>query len=106
MANSNNIWQQFLQQIPAPMRNKYYIILVLFFGWMIFFDRHDLLTQFRLQKAVNKMQEDKAMYLEEIEQAKQDRLDLEVNKEKFAREQYFMKKRNEDVFIIEDEDEE
>jgi len=27
---------------------------------------------------------------------------LEVNKEKFAREQYYMKKRDEDVFIIEE----
>ncbi len=104
MANSNNFFQQLLEQIPAPLRNKYYLILVLFFGWMIFFDRHDLLTQFRLQKAVNKMEQDKELYLERIEKAKQERLDLEANKEKFAREQYHMKKAGEEVFIIVEEE--
>ncbi|MCA9132400.1 MAG: septum formation initiator family protein [Planctomycetales bacterium] len=106
MANSNSLWQQILQQIPAPLRNKYYLILVLFFGWMIFFDKHDLLTQFRLQKAVNKMEQDKEEYLDKIEQAKQDRLDLEVNKEKFAREQYYMHKSGEEVYIMVEEDKE
>ena len=104
MANSNNFFQQLLGQIPAPLRNKYYLILVLFFGWMIFFDRHDLLTQFRLQKAVNKMEQDKELYIERIENAKQERLDLEANKEKFAREQYHMKKAGEEVFIIVEEE--
>jgi cell division protein DivIC len=104
MANSNNFFQQLLEQIPAPLRNKYYLILVLFFGWMIFFDRHDLLTQFRLQKAVNKMEQDKELYIERIENAKKDRLDLEANKEKFAREQYHMKKAGEEVFIIVEEE--
>lgn len=104
MTDSSNIWQQFLQQIPAPLRNKYYLILVLFFGWMVFFDKHDLLTQFRLQKAVNKMENEKELYMQQIEQAKKDRLDLEVNKEKFAREQYYMHKSGEEVFIMVDEE--
>ena len=105
MATRNPL-QPLLDQIPKPLRNKYFLVLAVFFFWMIFVDRHDFLTQWRLQGAVDQMQEEKELYIEKIEQAKQDRLDLEVNKEKFAREQYFMKKRNEDVFIIEDEDEE
>jgi cell division protein FtsB len=100
MANANNFFQQLREQIPAPLRNKYYLILVLFFGWMVFFDRHDLITQFRLQRAVNKMKQDKELYLERIEKAKQDRLDMEIHKEKFAREQYYLQKPGEEVFII------
>ena len=105
MATRNPL-QPLLDQIPKPLRNKYLLVLAVFFFWMIFIDRHDFITQWRLQRAVDQMQEEKELYIEKIEQAKQDRLDLEVNKEKFAREQYYMKKRNEDVFIIEDEDEE
>ncbi|MCB0548333.1 MAG: hypothetical protein KDD19_12190 [Phaeodactylibacter sp.] len=104
MATRNPL-QPLLDQIPKPLRNKYFLVLAAFFFWMIFFDRHDFLTQWRLQSAVDQMQNEKELYIEKIEQAKQDRLDLEVNKEKFAREQYFMKKSNEDVFIIEDEGE-
>jgi cell division protein FtsB len=97
---ANNSFQAIKEQIPAPLRNKYFLVLVLFFAWMIFLDRHDLVTQWRLQKTVDKLEEDKAFYSEKIEEAEQERLDLDINDEKFAREQYYMKKSDEDVFII------
>lgn len=105
MAKRSNPLQPLLEQLPRPLRNKYFITLALFLGWMVFFDNHGILTQIKLQQTVNKMHRDKEMYEQKIEEAKQERLDLEVNKEKFAREQYFMKKRNEDVFIIEETEE-
>lgn len=100
---SNNLFQPLLDRIPAPMRNRYFLALVIFVGWLIFFDKHDVLTQWKLQRTVNKLEEDKAYYAKEINKAEQKRLDLEVNKEKYAREQYYMKKNNEEVFIIEKE---
>ncbi|GJM34304.1 MAG: hypothetical protein DHS20C18_33050 [Saprospiraceae bacterium] len=105
MAANNNPLQSLLEQIPPPLRNRYFLVLAVFFAWMIFMDRHDFLTQWKLQKMVNKLEQDKAYYSKEIEAARQERLDLEVNKEKFAREQYYMKKPGEDVFIIVKEDE-
>jgi len=101
MAKKKTPLQLLLDQVPAPLRNKYFLVLALFFAWMIFFDRHDFITQWQLQRSVNKLEQEKEDYTEKIEQAKKDRLDLEVNKEKFAREKYYMKKRNEDVFIME-----
>jgi cell division protein DivIC len=103
MAGKNTPWRLLLEQIPTPLRNKYFVVLALFFAWMIFFDRHDFITQWRLQNSVNQMEEKKETYTEQIKEAKKERLDLEVNKEKFAREKYYMKKSNEDVFIIEEE---
>lgn len=103
MAGSNNPLSAILEQLPAPFRNKYFVVLFFFFGWMIFFDRHDLLTQWRLQRSVDKLQEDIDYYNIKIEEAQQERYDLDINKEKFARERYYMKKRNEDVFIIVEE---
>jgi cell division protein FtsB len=97
---ANNSFQAIKEQIPAPLRNKYFLVLTLFFAWMIFLDRHDLVTQWRLQKTVDKLEADKAFYSEKIEEAEQERLDLDINDEKFAREQYYMKKSDEDVFII------
>ena len=67
---------------------------------MVFFDRSDILTQWRLQNSVEKLEEDKVYYSKKIKEAQQERLDLEVNKEKFAREKYYLQKQNEDVFII------
>jgi len=104
MAASNNPFQPILDRIPTPMRNRYFLTLVIFFGWLIFFDKHDVLTQYKLQRTVNTLEQDKTYYSEEIKKAEQKRLDLELNKEKYAREQYYMKKKNEEVFIIEKEE--
>lgn len=101
----NNPLQPLLNSLPAPFRNRYFLALIIFFGLMIFVDKHDILTQWRLQKMVNKMKEDKEYYNKKIEEAEQDRLDMEVNKERMARERYYMKKNNEDVYIITEEKE-
>lgn len=99
---ANNTFQAIRDQVPAPLRNKYFLVLTLFFAWMVFLDRHDIITQWRLQQTVNKLQADKAFYSEKIEEAEQERLELDINDEKFARERYYMKKADEDVFIIEE----
>ncbi|MCB0628236.1 MAG: hypothetical protein R2824_30470 [Saprospiraceae bacterium] len=98
---ANNSFQALKDLIPAPLRNRYFIAIAVFLAWMIFLDKHDILTQWRLQQTVNKLQEDKSFYSEKIEEAEQERLELDINDEKFARERYYMKKSDEDVFIIE-----
>lgn len=90
-----------LQKTLKPFKNKFFLILVIFFAWLVFFDKHDILTQIKLQRTVNQLESDKVEYREKIKQAQQERQDLEQNKEKFAREQYYMKKSDEDVFVIE-----
>lgn len=102
MANGKFLSPSTMQSLK-PFGNKFFLVLVLFFGWLIFFDKHDMLTQFRLQRSVNQLEADKEFYQEKIQEAYQEKQDLEANKEKFAREKYYMKKSNEDVFIIEKE---
>jgi len=63
-------------------------------------------TQYQLQQSLNKLKSDKTFYEEKIKEVRQEALDIEQNKEKFAREKYFMKKKNEDVFVIVREEEE
>lgn len=100
-----NPFQVFMKQLPAPFQNRYFVILVLFFAWMVFFDKHDMLTQWQLSNSVERLEFDKTFYKGEIEEVRKDLLNLELNKEKFAREKYFMQKSNEDVFIIVKKDE-
>ena len=92
-----------LDQIPAPARNRYFMVSILFVAWMVFFDKHDVLTQFRLQSSQERLKEDKAYYQEMIEEAKADKIDIERDKEKFAREHYYMHKVDEDIFIFVEE---
>jgi cell division protein DivIC len=45
---------------------------------------------------------EKQIYIQKIKDVKDEVEDFEATKEKFAREHYFMKKKGEDVFIIND----
>jgi hypothetical protein len=96
-----NLWNK----LPPPLRNRYFLTAVAFVAFMVFFDRHDLLTQVRLQSTVNKLEDDRVFYEEKIQEAEFERLDMDVNKERFARERYFMQKNDEEVFIIVDDNE-
>lgn len=100
MAIRKNPLQPLLDQIPAPVRNRYFLVLVFFFAWMIFVDKHDVWTQWKLARTLQHLKGDKKYYENKIIEVKQDKLDIERNKEKFAREKYFMKKDDEEVFII------
>ncbi len=103
MALRNNPFKPILKKIPAPLQNKYFLVLLFFCAWLIFFDRHDVLTQFKLQQTLNRLEMDKIYYESKIEDAKVDQKDINLNKEKFAREHYFMQKDDEDVFIFVEE---
>ena len=62
-----------------------------------------MVSQYEYRSEVNKLQEEKDFYVKEISQVKNDLNELNTNlntAEKFAREKYFMKKDNEDVFVI------
>jgi cell division protein FtsB len=102
MALSSNPWQFIWTRLPKPLQNRYNLTLFVFFFILIFLDRHSLWTQYRLHRAQQRLQEDCQFYEEKIKEAKEEAEDFESTKEKFAREHYFMKRPNEDVFIIKD----
>jgi cell division protein FtsB len=92
-----------MKRLLALLRNKYFLAIVAFATWMLFFDRNDMLAQYGYKTEVNKLQQEKDFYVKEIAMVKKDLTELDSNlttAEKFAREKYFMKKDNEDVFVI------
>lgn len=92
-----------MNRILELVRNKYFLSVAAFVVWMLFFDRNDMISQYEFKSEVNKLQEEKDFYVKEISQVKKDLNELNTNlntAEKFAREKYFMKKDNEDVFVI------
>lgn len=95
--------QQLTNRLPAPFRNRYVLVLLAFVAYMVFFDRHDPLTQFQLQRMVKQLEADRVYYLEKIAEEEREMADMQANQERFARERYFMQRANEDVFIIVDE---
>ena len=88
------------------MTNMYVLVLTLFVIWMAFFDTNSLLIHLELKKEINKLEQQKTFLETEIEKDKKvlKKLSNEEELEKFAREQYYMKKDNEEIFLIEHAD--
>jgi cell division protein FtsB len=92
-----------MERLLELIRNKYFLSVAAFIVWMLFFDKNDMLSQYEFRAEVNKLQEEKDFYERETATVKKDLNELNTNlntAEKFAREKYFMKRDNEDVFVI------
>lgn len=83
--------------------NKYTVTFAVFFVWMLFFDKHNLIVQFRLAHTLNKLERQIENDQKLLDEALQEKYILETYAEKYAREKYFMHRADEDVFIIESE---
>ncbi|MFC7358269.1 septum formation initiator family protein [Jejudonia soesokkakensis] len=86
--------------------NTYVIILICFLVWMLFFDTNSFLIHKELNEDINALEQNKEFYKGEIEKDKKflEKMKDSTEMEKFAREKYFLKKENEDIYIIENED--
>lgn len=95
-----------LKKIPNWLKNKYSITVLVFIVWVGFFDQNNFFTQYDFIQELNSLEKDKTYFIEELKQTKQELNDLTTNPvtlEKFAREKYFMKKDNEEIFVFEQE---
>ncbi len=88
--------------LPDNMVNKFVITGLIFFVWMIFFDKNKWINQWQLSQSIYRLEKEKKNLAGLIIEAKKDKLDLDLNKEKYAREKYYMHKENEDIFIFEE----
>lgn len=93
-----------LSHIPAFLKNKYFLSITGLLVWMFFFDRNDFSAQLDRHSKLKELKTNTAYYENKIEAA---RAELEKRKtdptayERIAREKYYMKKDNEDLFLFE-----
>ena len=83
--------------------NKYVIILLFFITWMLFFDENSYINHRELNNEIDKLENANEYYNAEIEDDSKIIKNLKDpdSLEKYAREEYKMKKENEEIFIIE-----
>jgi len=86
--------------------NMYVLVLTVFVIWMIFFDTNSLLIHLELRKEIKKLEKQQEFLKTEIAEDKKvlKKLSDPEELEKFAREQYYLKKKNEEIYLIEYED--
>ena len=84
------------------VRNKYFFTFLLFIIWIAIFDKNSFLEQHKYKKRIHELERQKTYYISKF---KEDSVKLEEFKspeklEKFARENFYMKKDDEDLFVI------
>jgi cell division protein DivIC len=92
-----------LEKIPPIFRNKYILVLIAAGVWFLFFDKNSLVEHYRISKQIRQLKQERDYYREEI---RSDSLEIDrlrnnpAELERYARERYLMKKKDEDIFIV------
>ena len=82
--------------------NKYTLTLSFFLVFITFFDsKYSLLKQHKLSNQIEELEVKRVEYEALLAEAQKEYEELINNKEKYARERYFISKEGEEVFIIE-----
>ena len=90
-------------KIFIRLNNKYFYTALGFFIWIFLFDNNNLISRYKTRRALNHARDQKEFYnneitkdLKTIDELMNDSAALE----RFGREQYLMKKDNEDIFLV------
>lgn len=94
-----NIWFK-------TLTNRYVLVLLIFCSWMLFFDANSWLNHRKLDQELSEVESNIDYYKSEITKDSMiiNTLKDSTEIETFARENYYMKHENEDVYIIKHED--
>ena len=79
------------------------MLILIFGGWMFFLDSNSWLIHNELNQEIDELEENRQYYKNEISKDKAtiQQLQDSVEIEKFARQQFYMKRPDEEIFIIE-----
>jgi len=97
------MFKKLLDKIPPFLKNKYLLTGVVFLVLVLFLDRNNLVSQYKMRKELNGLKKELQFYRDE---AKKDSIELNrlmgdsLELEKLGREKYMMKRDSEDIYII------
>jgi len=95
--------KKLLDKIPPILKNKYLLTSVVFLILMLFLDRNNLISQYKMKQELNGLKKELQFYRD---QAAKDSIELSrllgdsLELEKLGREKYLMKRDSEDIYII------
>ena len=92
-----------LEVVKPLFQNRITFGVIIFVIWMAFFDEDNVFVRINLSRKVSELQEEKAQLQGTIERDRRKMEELNSDRsqlEKFAREEYFMKKNDEVIFIV------
>jgi len=91
------------QKIRGLFKNFYFLFFLCFVLWMTIIDSNGFIKRYRLSNKLSELNSQKEFYVKEINKVSLDKERFEGDQElleKYAREEYLMKKESEDIFYI------
>ena len=99
--------QQLKDKLPTiPRQLRWGIVACSLIVYIAFFDEHSLLNRFQYKRKLNRLEKELEYYQKEVESDIRKLNELKSNDSnliKFAREENYMKRSNEDIYLIEEE---
>lgn len=95
--------KKFVRFVPRWLRNRYGASALVLLVWIAFFDKSDALTTYKNRRALHRLENEKEQYMADIALTERRIAELKGDPtlmEKFAREKYYMKRKNEEVFVL------
>lgn len=105
MKKAENPWSEMIASVPNWIKNKYTIASIIFAFWFFFVGANCFIARVKINSEISRLESKKVFYQNEIKELRTylDKLQNDkVVQEKVAREKYFVKKPNEEVFIMND----
>ncbi len=102
-SSASLLFMKFIRILILIVSNRYLLAISAFAVWVTFFDESNLFVQRQRTRELNELNKKIEYYKSQVSDTKQELNDLQndpVMLEKYAREKYFMKRDNEDVYII------
>jgi cell division protein FtsB len=93
-----------MKKLLSVLSNKFFLTILAFGAWMIYFDQNDWMAQQERKKELQGLNDNITYLSAEIAKMETDFNGIKTSPavlEKYAREQYRMKRENEDIYIFE-----
>ena len=97
-------WVEFYKKYIAGI-NKYWLVIIVFLAITFFIGDSNLFNRYKYDDRIRFLENEIDRYKKEMEQNMKKLQELQTDKEgleRFAREEYLMKKENEDIFIVDE----
>lgn len=94
-----------IDRLPLFLRNKYIFTVAIFLLWLLFFDKTNVVSHVGQLSKIHTLKNQKQFYEDGIRDVTNQLNLLNTSNEtleRFAREQYYLKKEGEDIYLIED----
>lgn len=85
---------------PKFLRNKWGLSFMILFVWVLFFEDINLIALFKTKSKINRLKKEWVFKENRIKEAEEKKALILSNPEKYARETFWMKRENEEIFLI------